>query len=366
MFFYLSFLRPPPCACLDSSPSITITPQIANDLRTELYQAEVDIYYIWLSSSGSATSPAKLTRWRAGNAYKPLSVPLPGNTRPGDAWRLLMWAGEAKAPSATVLDEPSDLGTIPLPVMSMPVAIVNKKGAALEKKQEEIERVFRISIGPATASIRVRECMSFDLDKKMWDSGLGLSAWLARTLRTDSEHNSATVSLVRDCLLKEQCNILELGTGTGFVSLMLYTILAHAETPKSQARILATDLPSALPLIEQNIAALKARSDAQSTCTVSVSGGVLDWDNPTIPPEAAHPDIIVMADVTYNTAAFPSLVATIELLNPPLLLMGYKERDPAERELWDMLKSVRLTRVDEVPGAGGAPVEIWIGEMTPE
>jgi hypothetical protein len=35
MFWYLSFLRPPPSAVVISSPGITITPQIANDLRTE-------------------------------------------------------------------------------------------------------------------------------------------------------------------------------------------------------------------------------------------------------------------------------------------------------------------------------------------
>ena len=35
MYWYLSFLRPPPVSVPISQGSITITPQIANDLRTE-------------------------------------------------------------------------------------------------------------------------------------------------------------------------------------------------------------------------------------------------------------------------------------------------------------------------------------------
>lgn len=35
MYWYLSFLRPPPVSVLESSENIVITPQVANDLRTE-------------------------------------------------------------------------------------------------------------------------------------------------------------------------------------------------------------------------------------------------------------------------------------------------------------------------------------------
>lgn len=82
------------------------------------------------------------------------------------------------------------------------------------------------------------------------------------------------------------------------------------------------------------------------------------------------------ADVTYNTASFPSLVSTlVSLLRPdaqgntPMLLLAYKERDPSERELWDMARARGLTLelVDvitghEEQGMAGA-TEIWIGGM---
>jgi hypothetical protein len=79
-----------------------------------------------------------------------------------------------------------------------------------------------------------------------------------------------------------------------------------------------------------------------------------------------------MADVTYNTASFPSLLRTLaKLLDnsahaSPWVILGYKERDIAERALFDLIKDdpirVKLVKVGESPGMGGAPVEIWIGQ----
>lgn len=75
-----------------------------------------------------------------------------------------------------------------------------------------------------------------------------------------------------------------------------------------------------------------------------------------------------MADVTYNTASFPSLVRTLSELvrlgtKSPVVLLGYKERDAAERTLWDLMKEagIKFQRIGQRLGAGGAPVEIWLG-----
>lgn len=75
------------------------------------------------------------------------------------------------------------------------------------------------------------------------------------------------------------------------------------------------------------------------------------------------------ADVTYNTASFPCLVATLErLLKPegrpaPLLLLAYKQRDEAERDLWGMLsdRGIKTVLVDRVQGAEKTgETEIWV------
>jgi hypothetical protein len=90
-----------------------------------------------------------------------------------------------------------------------------------------------------------------------------------------------------------------------------------------------------------------------------------------------------MADVTYNTASFPSLVRTVRSLlhssaeRDPLIVLAYKQRDVEERSLWGMLKEegVELEKVAEESGMspeswgadgaeGQGPVEVWIGRTT--
>ena len=95
-----------------------------------------------------------------------------------------------------------------------------------------------------------------------------------------------------------------------------------------------------------------------------------------------------MADVTYNTSSFPALLRTLGSLlalgdshhhhtelgargsvaPEPLVLLAYKERDPAERQLWDMMAretGVVLECIGKQAGAGGLPVEIWLGKKSP-
>ena len=45
-----------------------------------------------------------------------------------------------------------------------------------------------------------------------------------------------------------------------------------------------------------------------------------------------------------------------------MVLLGYKERDAAERTLWPMLRDAdfNLEKVGEKVGAGANPVEVWI------
>src|SRR5882757_11496043 len=98
MFFYLSFLRPPPLQASHYG-IISITPQISNDLRTELFEISQDLYFSWsLQTSQSipntntdiTTKPLKLTTWRPSAAYKEIPVPLPPGLRQGQSWRLIL------------------------------------------------------------------------------------------------------------------------------------------------------------------------------------------------------------------------------------------------------------------------------------
>lgn len=77
-----------------------------------------------------------------------------------------------------------------------------------------------------------------------------------------------------------------------------------------------------------------------------------------------------MADVAYNVASFPSLTRTLAKLarlgsKSPAILLGYKERDPSERTFWPMMKDLgfKFDKIAERAGAGGLPVEIWLGRL---
>lgn len=160
MFFYISFLRPPPTSC---SNAISITPQIANDLRTELFEGVQDIYYSWLSvATGEKTRPVKLTTWRGqSSAYKEIPVPLPRSSTQG-AWRLVL-----SADSSHEVRLDAD-GALPFGVMSMPILLgkaQSSKGKA--KLQDQIERMYSFG-GEDKRVVRITEQTSFDLDKASW------------------------------------------------------------------------------------------------------------------------------------------------------------------------------------------------------
>ncbi|CCM04185.1 uncharacterized protein FIBRA_06347 [Fibroporia radiculosa] len=391
MFYYLSFLRPPP---LQAAPfgTIPVTPQVANDLRTELYGDSQEIFYAWSyppRANGASnafpeiTKPQKLTIWRQGSAYKEIPVPLPSGIREGQLCRLVLTAHPQGFPHVINL-ESLKLGERPLPVMSMPILFSarslhpkGKTGAPTAGKQEQVERIYRIPTGPQQqVFISVKEQTSFDLDKKVWDSGIGLSSWIVGLAHGDSDGDIPPLLIeLRDALLSPQPRrIVELGAGTGIVSIALGA-LRSATHPSDEGCIITTDLASAMPLLEHNIATNNAVYPSSSSHPNAV---VLDWDEEQLPDEvlgvAGGFHAIIMADVTYNTSSFPPLIRTLSKLiklgstsewRRPLILLGYKERDPAERSLWEMSKDigVNFVQVGERHGAGGEVVEVWIGTM---
>lgn len=174
MFYYISFLRPPPAQASTKSGGVAITPQVANDLRTEPYPGAVDIFYSWtpcgspLAKPASVltmqtTKPIKLTTWRQSNAYKELKVPLPPGVCSGSSWRLIL--SSTSSPGHHVIPlHGADVGSTPFPVVSLPIAF---SASPLVKgdKHEEIERMFLVRTLGRDASLVIREQTSFDLDK---------------------------------------------------------------------------------------------------------------------------------------------------------------------------------------------------------
>lgn len=107
---------------------------------------------------------------------------------------------------------------------------------------------------PVRQILRIIEQTSFDLDKKIWDSGLALGAWLWRDIVTPSAQSGSERrygqhdELVQDVLQRCQGRVVELGSGTGLVGIMLYLALRNAgrygtqDGERGRGEIVATDL----------------------------------------------------------------------------------------------------------------------------
>ena len=165
---------------MESLPSapISITPQIANDLRTELFDQSQEIYYSWSNLSESHTrpnhvpviaKPLKLTTWKHENAYKELLIPPPSSrVQEGQSFRLVLTTHAQGYPHVINLGSP-DVGKRPHPVMSMPIQFskgTKGKGTAYTGKQEHVERIYRIALGETEQQLMyIKEQTSFDLDK---------------------------------------------------------------------------------------------------------------------------------------------------------------------------------------------------------
>lgn len=168
MFFYVFFLRPPPTLVSPAS-AVTFTPQVANDLRTEDFTGEEEIYYSWslVSPSQSEPYPAitpsqKLTTWRSSN-FKEFSVSLPPRARDGQSYRLVLTTRQHGR--SHILNLASrEIGEKPFPVMSMPILVSSRAHPGNLEKQQQIERVYRVPLQPERDGfLKIREQTSFDL-----------------------------------------------------------------------------------------------------------------------------------------------------------------------------------------------------------
>ncbi|KAH8832796.1 putative methyltransferase-domain-containing protein [Flagelloscypha sp. PMI_526] len=368
MFLYLSFLRPPPTRVNPSAAqrTICITPQISNDLRTEYPETILDLYFAWIPvgfKTPDTPSLKKLTTYQGSSSrFKEVHVPFPLNASHGQEWTLVLTTSPRLEDVQIPLEILGDCTTL-LPVLSMPIAISSKDFHA-PSKQEKIRRIYTL----CRRTISLTEQTSFDLDKKVWDSGLGLSSWLIEHFTKTSEPQTSGETLQSVLQSKRALSILELGAGIGVVSIVLGVLRTMVESCQDGVErhdtIHTTDLPSAIPLIKENIAKNNHLfSDNTNQTTAVPSPSVLDWNEPipiTIPTKL---DVVIMADVTYNTASFPALIRTLSALQPKFFVLGYKERDVEERTLWDMAESVGIhfTQVAERVGAGPNVVEIWVG-----
>ena len=153
--------------------------------------------------------------------------------------------------------------------------------------------------------MRIAEQAGETIIRHVWDAGIILSA--ATSCNPLSSLPSELQSFVEATFqTSRRLNILELGTGVGILGISIGTTFPDA-------KVVMSDLVDAQALVEQNI---RLNVPHHSRLKSNALFRVLDWELRPFPSwtVAEQFDLIVMADVTYNTATFAALADTLEYL----------------------------------------------------
>jgi predicted nicotinamide N-methyase len=154
---------------------------------------------------------------------------------------------------------------------------------------------------PPSVNVRLNDGLAGTNSSEPDDVGLqswGASIVVSRLLCAEPERFGLTKAK-----LGETPRIIELGAGTGLVSLVLQKLLPHLDVPSST--IVATDYhPAVLANLEKNISTNMdgAAGDAVAP-SEPVHACLLDWSNPSTalasPPLDTKADMLIATDVIY-------------------------------------------------------------------
>jgi predicted nicotinamide N-methyase len=123
---------------------------------------------------------------------------------------------------------------------------------------------------------------------QVWDAGIVLLRFLA----------TAPVAAV----LATHPRVVELGSGTGVVGIAAAALGGD---------VVMTDLPELLPLLHHNIT---LNAEIVASAQGSLSAAELRWGKTALPQELVDPDLILLSDCVFETAAAQLLVETLEQL----------------------------------------------------
>lgn len=173
-----------------------------------------------------------------------------------------------------------------------------------------------------------------------------------------------SLPMLDNLLAKTSLNILELGAGTGILSLSM-----AAAFPSRISRLVLTDLPEATEIISRNLEHFRSGADCvrledtEQLCQPSIRSCLLDWSQP-LPDEIALQawDLVTFADCTYNADVVPDLVQTLVALRTktaearkdvrddtqqPLILCALKTRHESEAVFFELMQHADFTIVEK-------------------
>jgi 2-polyprenyl-3-methyl-5-hydroxy-6-metoxy-1,4-benzoquinol methylase len=165
-----------------------------------------------------------------------------------------------------------------------------------------IDTVYR-QFYTSQGQLRIAEQAGETIIRHVWDAGIILSAAIACDPVSDLPDKLQHL-LHSAFEAARPVRILELGTGVGILGICI-----AAASPN--ARVVVTDLEDAQFLVEENI---RLNTPQHIHLKQNVSFRILDWECQPFPKwtQTEQFDLIVMTDVTYNTATFIALANTLE------------------------------------------------------
>jgi len=196
-------------------------------------------------------------------------------------------------------------------------------------RHDTVYRQFSLPQGP----VRIAEQTGETIIRHIWDAGIILSA--ALTCNPISNLPDELRQFVRPIFSEPAMKVLELGTGVGILGISIARAFPSTT-------VVMTDLLDAQSLVDENTCT-NAKTHPQMLRNALFRA--LDWEERPFPEWTVREkfDLIVMADVTYNTATFVALADTLEHLlstgskGGRVLCCG-KRRHDEEEGFWRLVR----------------------------
>ncbi|KAJ6493572.1 putative methyltransferase-domain-containing protein [Mycena vitilis] len=213
------------------------------------------------------------------------------------------------------LDSHSDVLTLNFELKSPSTHELPKRKSTRKSTSRPVrDKTIEIQLAQDKTALRSR---AGDTGSVVWRASIDFAQLILQ-----QQHAKSPVSIFDESL--RDARVLELGSGTGLLSIALSPLVSHYT---------ATDIQPLLPLIRKNLALnFSGWSDAPSTLDISAAGqkvsvDELDWQSLHSTPPARRTrlfplpstpfDLVLVVDCIYHPALLPSLLTTLDYVTSP-------------------------------------------------
>ncbi|KAK0444880.1 putative methyltransferase-domain-containing protein [Armillaria borealis] len=245
------------------------------------------------------------------------------------------------------------------PTGAPPISLPRTKSSRHSSKRaskvsKPIGKSIEISIAQDVTALRSR---GGDTGSVVWKASIDFARLVLEQL-----HFAVPTASLFDKTALENMEILELGAGTGLLSIALSTWVKNYTV---------TDIREILPLLEKNI----LLNYAGSTDTTNISIAELDWLSLHATPTKQRSrvfqfpavDLVFVVDCIYHPSLMPALVDTIDYLSTPgrttvTVVVELRDEEAVRvfLELWLGTPNWEIWRIGRSHGLP-RPYVIWVG-----